>query len=145
MEILRVSEVTDELVAAFGRLVPQLSSTAPPPTRAQLEAVVASAGCTLLVARNGALEPPIVGTLTLGWYQAPTGLKVWIEDVVVDHAARGRGVGEALVREALACARTRGAKSVNLTSRGEREAANRLYQRLGFRRRDTNAYRYDLG
>ena len=86
----------------------------------------------------------IVGSLTLVMYRIPTGLKAWIEDVVVDEAARGSGVGEALNFAAIDEARRRGAKAVNLTSRPSREAANRLYQRIGFSARDTNVYRYDL-
>ena len=86
----------------------------------------------------------IVGGLTLAMYRIPTGLKAWIEDVVVDEAARGRGVGEALNVAALEEARRRGAKDVNLTSRPSREVANRLYERLGFHRRDSNLYRYEF-
>ena len=133
--------VTDELVEAFGLLIPQLSSSSPPPDRAELEAIVGSADSALFVAR---VDGRIVGSLTLACYRIPTGLKAWIEDVVVDDAARGHGVGEALNRAALEEARRRGAKDVSLTSRPSREAANRLYQRIGFDRRDTNLYRYTL-
>ena len=121
--------VTDELVEAFDALIPQLSSSSPPPGRAGLEAIVATADTALFVAR---VDGRIVGSLTLAFYRIPTGLKAWIEDVVVDDAARGHGVGEALNRAALDEARRRGAKDVSLTSRPSREAANRLYQRLGF-------------
>lgn len=138
MEIVEVTEVTDELVAAMERLVPQLAPSAPGPTRAHLEALVRSEACTLMVARDGG----IVGTLTLARYPIPSGVRVHVEDVVVDEAGRGKGVGEALVRAALARARELGARSVDLTSRPEREAANRLYLRLGFTLRRTNAYRY---
>ena len=125
---------TDELVAAFDRLIPQLSSSSPPPGRAGLEAIVAGADTALFVAR---VDGRIVGTLTLALYRIPTGLKAWIEDVVVDDAARGHGIGEALNRAALDEAGRRGAKDVSLTSRPSREAANRLYQRIGFQpRRD---------
>ena len=86
----------------------------------------------------------IVGTLTLAFYRMPTGLKAWIEDVVVDRSARGHGVGESLNRAAMAEAARRGAKNLNLTSRSKREAANRLYQRLGFVPYDTNVYRYTI-
>jgi ribosomal protein S18 acetylase RimI-like enzyme len=95
----------------------------------------------LFVAR---LDGSIVGSLTLAFYRIPTGLKAWIEDVVVDDAARGRGVGEALNRAAIAEAADRGAKNVSLTSRSSREAANRLYQRLGFEPYETNVYRYTI-
>ena len=124
-----VTEVGDELVAAFERLIPQLSSSAPPPGRDGLEAIVGNPGCALFVAR---VDGEIVGSLTLATYPLPTGFKAWIDDVVVDSSARGRGIGEALNQAALDEARKRGAKEVDLTSRPDREAANRLYQRLGF-------------
>ena len=135
------TSVTDELVEAFQRLIPQLSSSSPPPRRDELAAIVGSAGCALFVAR---VDRRIAGTLTLATYRIPTGLKAWIEDVVVDDAARGHGVGEALSRAAVDEARRRGAKDVSLTSRPSRESANRLYQRIGFQRRDTNFYRLTL-
>jgi ribosomal protein S18 acetylase RimI-like enzyme len=130
---------TAEVVDALARLLPQLSS-APPPDAAELAAIIAG-GSTVFVAR---VDGRIVGSLTLVMYRIATGLKAWIEDVVVDEAARGRGVGEALNMAALEEARKRGAKAVSLTSRPSREAANRLYQRIGFSARDTNVYRYDL-
>jgi len=134
-----VDEPTAEVVEALARLLPQLSS-APPPDAAQLAAIMAE-GSTVFVAR---VDGEIVGSLTLVMYRIATGLKAWIEDVVVDEAARGHGVGEALNMAALDEARKRGAKAVSLTSRPSREAANRLYQRIGFSARDTNVYRYDL-
>ncbi len=142
-------EVTDELVAAVGRLVGQLSSSAPSPTREDLEAIVASPATTLILARDGgagagAGPGPAVGMLTLAVFPIPTGIRAWIEDVVVDQSARGRGVGEALSRRALELAAQAGAKTVELTSRPSREAANRLYRRLGFQARETNVYRYPL-
>ncbi|MFZ9630377.1 MAG: GNAT family N-acetyltransferase [Ilumatobacteraceae bacterium] len=132
---------TDELVAAFARLVPQLSKSSPPPTSDELRAMIVSDASDVLVAR---VEGVIVGTLTLVTFRIPTGVRAWIEDVVVDDAARGHGVGEALNQFALDLARSKGAKTVDLTSRPSREAANRLYQRIGFVQRDTNVYRYDL-
>jgi ribosomal protein S18 acetylase RimI-like enzyme len=139
VRIERAEGVDDELVEAFGRLIPQLSSSSPPPTREHLAALVASADTVLFVAR---VDGAVLGSLTLAFYRIPTGLKAWIEDVVVDADARGRGVGELLNRAALDEARARGAKDVSLTSRPSREAANRLYQRIGFEPRDTNVYRY---
>jgi ribosomal protein S18 acetylase RimI-like enzyme len=136
-----VTEVGDDLVTAFERLIPQLSSSAPPPGRAGLEAIVGTPNCALFVAR---IDGEIVGSLTLAMYPLPTCVKAWIDDVVVDEAVRGRGVGETLNRAALDEARRRGAKEVDLTSRPQREAANRLYVRLGFAKRDTNVYRYEL-
>jgi ribosomal protein S18 acetylase RimI-like enzyme len=140
VRIERVTAVGDELVEAFGRLLPQLSSSAAAPTRAHLEALVADGRTALLVARDDGDR--IVGSLTLASYRLPTGHPAWIEDVVVDEAARGRGVGEALTEEAKRLATEWGVTSVRLTSRPAREAANRLYVRLGFERHETNAYRW---
>lgn len=137
----RVAEVTDELMDAMGRLVPQLSSSNPPPTRAEMEALVASDASVMFVARD---TTGILGSLTLVLFRIPTGLRAWIEDVVVDEAARGKGVGAALNTAAIEHAREAGARTVDLTSRPHREAANRLYRRLGFVQRDTNVYRYQL-
>ncbi len=138
MEI--ADEVTPELIEAFERLVPQLSSSSPPPDAEQLGEIVASPAAHVLIARDE--DDTIVGSLTLVLFRIPTGLRAWIEDVVVDGSARGKGVGEALNRFAIDVAAERGARSVDLTSRPSREAANRLYQRLGFVARETNVYRY---
>ena len=135
-------ESTPELVEAFARLIPQLSSSSPPPTADQLEEIAAAPSSVLLVAR--ATDGTIVGSLTLALFRVPTGLRAWIEDVVVDESARGSGVGESLVIEALERASAAGVKSVDLTSRPSRDAANRLYQRLGFEARTTNVYRRTL-
>lgn len=140
-----VREVTDPaevpgLVAPFARLLPQLSRSAPPPDEAVLSEIVASPATHLLVATDG---EQILGSLTLVVFRIPTGLRAWIEDVVVDGEARGRGVGEALNRFALDLAARRGCRTVDLTSRPSREAANRLYRRLGFEARDTNVYRFE--
>jgi GNAT superfamily N-acetyltransferase len=138
-EIEIAETVTDELVEAFARLIPQLSSSSPAPGKDELEAVLAGPLSRLYLAR---VDGRIVGGLTLAMYQIPTGLKAWIEDVVVDESARGKGVGEALSAAALEEAHRRGAKDVSLTSRPFREAANRLYQRMGFQPYETNVYRY---
>jgi ribosomal protein S18 acetylase RimI-like enzyme len=140
VDIQIATEPTNELRQAFVRLLPQLSSS-PPPDADQLALLVADPGSVVFIAR---LDGAIVGSLTLVLYRIPTGLKAWIEDVVVDEAARGHGVGELLNRAALDEARRRGVKGVSLTSRPSREAANRLYQRIGFTTRETNVYRYDF-
>jgi len=137
------TEVTDELLEALRRMLPQLSASAGQPTGAELAEILGSPATALLVAReeeNG----PIVGMLTLVVFRIPTGMRALIEDVVVDEPARGRGVGEALTNAAIDLAATRGAKTLDLTSRPAREAANRLYQRMGFEQRETNVYRYRL-
>lgn len=135
------TQVTDEIITAFENLIPQLSSSNPPPSREQLAEIIAAPASVLFLAR---VEGKIVGSLTLATFRIPTGVRAWIEDVVVDSSARGHGVGEALNKAAIEEARVRGAITVDLTSRPSREAANRLYQRLGFVARDTNVYRYTM-
>ena len=144
VQIIEAVEVTPELVAAFERLIPQLSSSNPAPTETELAAICESEASVLLIAVDRDAEDRILGSLTLAWFRIPTGVRAWIEDVVVDEAARGHGVGELLNRAALDRARELGAKTVDLTSRPSREAANRLYQRIGFVARDTNVYRFSL-
>ena len=134
--------VNEELVDAFALLIPQLSSSSPPPGAEELQQLVDSPDSILLIARDPQQDNRIVGTMCLAFYLIPTGMKAWIEDVVVDGDARGRGVGDKLNRYALELAQARGAKGVDLTSRPSREAANRLYQRIGFDLRETNVYRY---
>jgi ribosomal protein S18 acetylase RimI-like enzyme len=134
-----LTEVTDEVVEAFARLVPQLSATTVPPDRAALDRIVSSPTATLLVAR---LNGRIVGTLALVMFPIPTGLRAWIEDVVVDESARGQGIGEALSLQAIELARAAGARTVDLTSRPSRAAAGRLYEKVGFQPRETRVYRY---
>ena len=142
VHVEEASKVTDDLVAAFASLMPQLSRSAPAPTHDELAQIAASPATALLVARDDA--GTIVGSLTLVLFRIPTGVRAWIEDVVVDESARGTGVGAALNREALRLAAEAGAVTVDLTSRPSREAANRLYKRLGFVERDTNVYRFEL-
>ena len=142
MTVEELTEVTPEVVDAFQRLVPQLSRSAAVPTAAALAEMVASPATTVFVARDGAGR--IVGTLTLALFRIPTGLRAWIEDVVVDAAARGGGVGAALTSAAIDRAATAGARSLDLTSRPSREEANRLYRRLGFEQRETNVYRFTV-
>jgi ribosomal protein S18 acetylase RimI-like enzyme len=137
-----VAAVTDEVADAVARLLPQLSPGSAAPDREQLERIVAGPATTLLLARRGG---PVVGMLTLVRVRVPSGLLARIEDVVVDEGARRHGVGEALTRTALAMAFRDGATSVDLTSRPSREAAHRLYRRLGFEVRDTAVYRHRGG
>jgi ribosomal protein S18 acetylase RimI-like enzyme len=134
-------EVTDEVVEAFRRLLPQLSSSAAPLDHAALGKIVGSGSTTLLIARAG---EQIAGTLALVMFPIPSGLRAWVEDVIVDEAARGQGIGEALTVEALGLAKAAGARTVDLTSRPSREAAGRLYERVGFHSRETRMYRYSF-
>ena len=138
--IEEATAVTPELAAAFRLLTPQLSRSAPAPGGHELAEMVRSPATILLMARDA--EKGLIGSLTLVLFRIPTGVRAWIEDVVVDKDSRGRGVAEILCREALNRASAAGARTVDLTSRPSREAANRLYRRLGFVERETNVYRW---
>jgi ribosomal protein S18 acetylase RimI-like enzyme len=139
VDIQPATSVSPELVEAFARLIPQLSSSSPPPGEAELRHLLAQPGTTVFIARA---DGAIVGTLTLVLFRIPTGLRAWIEDVVVDKAAEGKGIGKALTRAAIDHATAAGVRQVELTSRPSREAANHMYQGLGFAKRETNVYRY---
>ncbi len=139
VEVRLAHHATAELVDALNRLVPQLSSSAAALTSGDVAAMIESPATHLFVATsNGA----VVGTLTLVTFSIPSGGRAWIEDVIVDEAIRGRGVGEALTMAALDEARRCGVRTVDLTSRPSRVAANALYQKLGFVARETNVYRF---
>jgi ribosomal protein S18 acetylase RimI-like enzyme len=140
VDIEVVQDITEDLVKAFERLLPQLSRSARALDGAALRALIEWQGNRVLIAR---VDGEIVGMLTLVTFLIPTGLRAWIEDVVVDEAARGHGVGAALTRAAVQLARADGARTVDLTSRPTREAANRLYERLGFHLRDSKVYRLE--
>jgi ribosomal protein S18 acetylase RimI-like enzyme len=139
--VSEATAVTDELVTAFARLIPQLSRSSAPPTAGELEEMVQAPGTFVLVARDGG---EILGSLTLVVFRIPTGVRAWIEDVVVDQAESGRGISYDLTKHALEIARRHGAKTVDLTSRPSREAANHVYQKVGFVARETNVYRFKL-
>lgn len=141
VEISICETIDQSIVSAFAQLIPQLSSSNPAPDGAALQRIVDHDATTLFLAH---LDGRIVGSLTLAVFPIPTGVRAWIEDVVVDEGVRGHGVGEELNRAALERARSLGAITVDLTSRPSREAANRLYKRLGFVERETNVYRYEL-
>ena len=144
MVIEEVSEVTEELLDALERLIPQLSAHKAAPTQDELTKLVISESSSLLIARVPDEKSGIVGMLALAIYRVPTGVRSIIEDVVVDETMRRRGIAEAMMRRAIELAQDAGADGVALTSNSQRVAANRLYQSMGFKRRETNAYYYDL-
>lgn len=140
MQIELADRINDELFDALTRLLPQLKISSPRLTRDDLSVLLSSDAVTLLTARDDA--GAILGVLTLIVYRVPTGVRARIEDVVVDESARGRGVAVELVQRALEIARAKGADGVALTSNPRREAANRLYQKVGFKKWETNVYFY---
>jgi len=140
--VVEATSVDDELFEAWVRLLPQLSTSAGTVGRDVLQRIVSAPTSRLLIARD--IDQGIVGSLTLAMFQIPTGLRAIIEDVVVDESQRGRGIGELLTRAALDIAEHEGVRTVDLTTRPSREAANRLYQRVGFTKRETNVYRYEF-
>lgn len=141
LTIERATVPSPDLLDAFRTLIPQLSRSSPPPGPDELREMLDAPGTAIFVA---SLDRAIVGTLTLVVFRIPTGMRAWIEDVVVDDAARGHGAGEALTRAAIDHASSLGARTVDLTSRPSRQVANRLYQRMGFEARETNVYRYTI-
>ncbi len=142
MKVEIATTLTPAIVDAVERLVPQLSRSNPPPTTEELGDVVASPATDLFIAIDN--TGTVIGMATLAVFRIPTGLRAWIEDVVVDEAGRGQGVGEALTNAMVERARELGCRTVDLTSRPSREAANRLYKRAGFEQRETNVYRLEV-
>ncbi|MDA8196782.1 MAG: GNAT family N-acetyltransferase [Actinomycetota bacterium] len=140
MEIEVATEFSETLLSELNRLIPQLSRSSGPMSKEDLSEIISDEDATLIVARDEA--GTALGMLTLIVFRIPTGIRAWIEDVVVDERARGKSVGSYLVRRANSIASAKGAKSIDLTSRPDREAANRLYVREGFELRKTNVYRY---
>ncbi|MCD4549994.1 MULTISPECIES: GNAT family N-acetyltransferase [unclassified Schaalia] len=160
MSVELITESSPALVRAMERLIPQLSRSAQPLDAEATARFVAQPSVHVFVFRSGEAPAPtscadanerveddsrpILGMLSLATFEIPTGVRAWIEDVVVDSEARGQGAGQALVEAALAHAKSLGARTVDLTSRPSREAANRLYRRCGFEQRETNVYRVTL-
>jgi GNAT superfamily N-acetyltransferase len=144
MDIFELGKVSIEVLDAFQRLIPQLTKYSSPPTPEDLIKMIEARQTIIFLARYPDPGGDIVGTATLATFQTPTGIHGWIEDVVVDQDYRHKGVGKALNEACLKKAREIGLREVNLTSNSRREAANNLYQSMGFIQRETNVYRYSL-
>ena len=148
MTVELITAATPEIHEAMGRLIPQLSRSAAPMSEADVQRFLSQDSVHLFAFRPDEADAqgnrPILGMLSLVTFEIPTGVRAWIEDVVVDEAARGQGAGQSLVVAAIEHAKKVGARTVDLTSRPSREAANRLYQRAGFQLRETNVYRVTL-
>ena len=142
VSIRPVTEVTESLTDAYRVLIPQLSSSSNPPTGEALQRIIESDSAQILIAEDENGE--ILGTMTIIIFQIPTGIRAWIEDVVVDSSVRGKGIGKKLNLAALELAKQAGAKTVDLTSRPARQEANQLYRSIGFVERETNVYRFSF-
>ncbi|MBO9329005.1 GNAT family N-acetyltransferase [Achromobacter xylosoxidans] len=141
VEILLATQADDALVAAFARLLSQLSTSAAPLSREMLDEIIRAPCNHLFIAIFGN-DRKIVGTLTLVHFRIPTGIRAWIEDVVVDEHARGLKIGAALTQAAIAKSRQLNARSLDLTSNPARQSAHRLYESAGFVMRDSRVYRH---
>lgn len=142
MAISIVREVSDTVIAGINNLIPQLSTTAPQLSDAEVAEFLAQPNITLFAYTPDDDPERILGMLTLVMFKIPTGTRAWVEDVVVSEETRGQGAGRQLTEAAVKYANEQGAATIDLTSRPTREAANRLYQRVGFEKRNTNVYRY---
>ena len=142
IKIFEITEMSQKVYDAFERLLPQLSSSAKIPTWEELEDLINSkAGIVLAAVDDEDPEGTILGTMTLVVFRIPTGVRAWVEDVVVDKEARGKGIGEKLIRTSIERAKAEGAKTIELTSRPSRVEAHRLYKRCGFEMRETCVFR----
>lgn len=139
MIVEEITEYSLDTLVTMQKLLPQLSKNAEVPTEYLVKKIISSDASRLLFAKEG---ETVFGMLTIVIFPIPSGVRAWIEDVVVDEAGRGKGVGDTLSKHALLLAQSEGAKTVDLTSRPSRESANRLYQRIGFLPRETNVYRF---
>ncbi len=144
IEIKEVTESSEELYDVMIELLSQLTTSKLSFSQKDLNRIVSSKNSILFTASDETLNNKIVGILTLAIIDIPTGMLARIEDVVVDKSARGKGIGEKITLAAIEKAKELGIKKIDLTSSPSREAANRLYQRLGFKQRTTNVYRYEV-
>lgn len=141
MNIVEITRYSEEVLESLNNLLPQLLPSASLLSKADLVKIIQSESCHLLMAeKNG----QYYGSLTLTIVKIPTGLKAWIEDVVVNVNIRGKGVGRLLIEYAVGLAEERGAQTIDVTSRPFRKSANKLYKRVGFDLRETNVYRLKI-
>lgn len=140
--IREISDPTDPLLPSLVALLPQLSSQAQTPSNGYIANLLSQGCITFLVAAD---EQTVYGTTTLVTYSTLTGVRCRIEDVVVSEEARGHGLGQQLTAKAVDLARNSGARTIDLTSRPHREAANAMYRKMGFEIRNSNSYRLTLG
>ena len=143
LKIKKITRFSQKIYKAVLKLLPQLAPASELPSEDYIKGILRSKNTHFIIAELD--NKDIIGILTIAVYNIPTGTKFWIEDVVVDETHRGKGYGKELMLYAIGFARSAGAKSIELTSRPSRIAANQLYKDLGFELRETNVYRYNLG
>jgi len=141
MEIVEITEYSDDFLEAINALLPQLSPTSKPLREEDLKKIIKSNCAKLFFAVENKQS---LGTLTLVMFKIPTGTRAWIEDIVVDRKSRGRGIGKRLIKHVIQLAKQSGAITVDLTSHPSRKTANALYKKAGFKTRATNVYRYKI-
>jgi ribosomal protein S18 acetylase RimI-like enzyme len=142
LKIKKITRFSQKIYKAVLKLLPQLVPASELPSDEYFKGIIRSKHTHFFIAELG--NKDIIGILTVAVYNIPTGTKFWIEDVVVDETHRGKGYGKELMLYAIGFARSAGAKSIELTSRPSRIAANQLYKNMGFELRETNVYRYRL-
>lgn len=138
LKFQEINEFQSSYLADINQLLAQLSSSHPSISQQELQNILSSPNSHLYVVL---LEERIIGMATLCTYLCPTGRKAWIEDVVVDSAFRGKGLGKLLANNIIDVVNKQGNTTLMLTSRPSRIEANHLYQSLGFEKRETNVYK----
>lgn len=141
LQLKEVLEVTEHSVATFQYLLDQLTSTPTVFTAAQLQAIIDSKESHLYFFYN---ETQLCGMITTGSYEAPTGRKTWIEDVVIDEKYRGNGLGKIMLSKVIDMVSREGKTTLMLTSNPSRIAANALYRELKFTPKETNVYKMTI-
>ncbi|HEY4520964.1 MAG TPA: GNAT family N-acetyltransferase [Candidatus Paceibacterota bacterium] len=141
VEIVRLTEAHEQALKEINSLIHQLSPRLPKCSMELLQRIAADDNLELWTAKDG---ERIVGMATLAIVVIPESPRAQIEDVVVDEQYRGQGLGERLSTKLIERAREKKIPTITLSSRADRVAANKLYQKLGFQMKETNIYRLKL-
>ena len=136
--IIEIKTYSAEYHEAMQRFLDQLTTSPMVLTESMFQELLKSENSHLFFIMK---DEQIAGMLTVGIYHSPTGGKAWIEDVVVDETFRGQGLSKLLVAHAIEFVKSKQIPSLMLTSNPKRIAANKLYQAMGFERKETNVYR----
>ena len=136
--IIEIKTYSPEYHEAMQRFLNQLTTSPMVLTESMFHQLLSSENSHLFFIMK---DEQIAGMLTVGIYYSPTGGKAWIEDVVVDETFRGQGISKLLVAHAIEFVKSQQIPLLMLTSNPKRIAANKLYQAMGFERKETNVYR----